>query len=385
MSPTCADQEYVLPLPGFWRRAVYDGPCSNASLPRPYSDVRVWRAMIAFRCLMRMPFTLVLSAVTLQVYSQISAPACFPGYEWLNNNISQNPCLVNTYLCRTCRPPSEYAACVIGPIQPGFEYINYEQPLYCDCSTVEWMLLGACGACQGGGVSSWSTYQKNCTRIYLSQIPTDIPVNTSIPAWAYLPISGHDDDFNITRIRDFVESGDHPDSSAVLPASTLISFSAIVPSSQTTFSSFSGTSSKASLSSLLSSSTSSLSSASSAASSTNTASNIVPPIVGGIIGGIAGIAAIVGAFLYWFTRRKAAYRRRLEAQQAMVVSSQPEWKNESRVYNPNDPTTYPLVSSQSVTPVEGRFHHAQTPSIQSSSSPKVQVGDINYRGFPEVS
>ncbi|KAI0812732.1 hypothetical protein BC629DRAFT_961282 [Irpex lacteus] len=368
---------------------------------------------------------LALSGVLHQVNSQLQQPECLPQFEWLYNNESQSPCAVNTYLCRSCRPPertcihsidictsassfnylhtAEWDACIIGTIPSGFVYENYESPLYCDCSTVEWMLLGACGACQGGGVVGWSTYQKNCTELYLYKIPGDIPVNTSIPAWAYLELDENNDDFNLTRIQDFVNEGGHPDSSAIITTptgssstskiptttssqqSTEVFFSETLSSGPSPLPSSSNPPTSSNMFSWSSTATSSATSLGTAVSSATKENSIVPPIVGGIVGGVAGIAAIVGAFMYWFTRRKVASRRKLEAEQATLVPSQSDWKNGSRIYNPNDPTTYPLVDAMgNALPTPTSFPHTSAYTLSFHSSPPTKMRD-DYRGLAEVS
>ncbi|KAE9406046.1 hypothetical protein BT96DRAFT_295880 [Gymnopus androsaceus JB14] len=116
-------------------------------------------------------------------------------YAWAYNSLSQDPCLVATSLGEACN-----AAYTIGTIGPGLSYIGPESSVgatACVCSSVLYMMLSACGGCQGSTVFTlWSEYNLNCETIYPMVFPEPIPIEIRVPHWAYANVSGPLGGFN---------------------------------------------------------------------------------------------------------------------------------------------------------------------------------------------
>ncbi|KAF9053198.1 hypothetical protein BJ165DRAFT_845985 [Panaeolus papilionaceus] len=64
----------------------------------------------------------------------------------------------------------------------------------CTCSSVYYCLMSACSYCQGGGLSSWSTYHAHCndTDVSLASFPKSLPSGVSIPQWAFMDVTEKD-------------------------------------------------------------------------------------------------------------------------------------------------------------------------------------------------
>ncbi|KAI0344870.1 hypothetical protein BDW22DRAFT_1098553 [Trametopsis cervina] len=311
------------------------------------------------------------------VQSDPGLPTCELDFEWMFNSKAQSPCLVSAYICGSCRAPASFTLdCGLPNISSPFEYINIDSPLRCDCSTVQYSLVGACAACQSASITTWTDWHSHCTNTYIEQLSDPIPPNTSVPAWAYLDVVSSNN-FNVTVARGFVEGGDHPDSTALTPTPT--------PSS-TTSSSQQPTPS----STLLSTSSAppfSTSSASSVSNSPAVVTSIssaeaskVAPIVGGTVGGIAFIAIITCASIYWYLRRKKAAATAPPS--LFQETLQPPTRellglgSGSKLYNPDDPSTYPLANDLS------SINQASlaTGSLSMPTSPRMG----SFRGLAEL-
>jgi len=121
--------------------------------------------------------------------TDVSFPLCGEAWNWSYNSLSQSPCRVAANLEALCFG-GKY---VIDPLQSGH---SYNGPLYgesnsCQCNTVVYSLLSACGACQGSTWITWSQWSFNCSDIYEpsdNTYPDTIPNGTCVPHWAYLDV-----------------------------------------------------------------------------------------------------------------------------------------------------------------------------------------------------
>ncbi|KAH7873515.1 uncharacterized protein C8R40DRAFT_1112300 [Lentinula edodes] len=80
---------------------------------------------------------------------QINAPNCNSSldYQWSFNSLDQNPCVVASFLGQAC--DTQYSIPSLNTTEHyGGPSTGQDNP--CQCSSVMYILLSACGACQGG-------------------------------------------------------------------------------------------------------------------------------------------------------------------------------------------------------------------------------------------
>ncbi|KIM86820.1 hypothetical protein PILCRDRAFT_317299 [Piloderma croceum F 1598] len=108
----------------------------------------------------------------------------------MNNNLNQSPCLVAAYAQGTCNG----GQFTVNPLAPDTHYTGPDVAMAnpCQCSTVVYSLMSACAVCQNRNIETWSTWDVNCSQVYLMQFPNQVPSATSIPAWAYLDVVTND-------------------------------------------------------------------------------------------------------------------------------------------------------------------------------------------------
>jgi len=157
--------------------------------------------------------------------AQITGPSCNASldYGWSYNSLSQDPCVVTTYLVESCD-----GNFVIPPLNSDQHYGGPDgstaQNNPCQCNSVTYMLLSACGACQGGSFISWSAYNDNCSTVYSGLFPQAIPAATRVPHWAYTDATA-ELIFNATEAQ---QVGDMPESTGA-PSPTESSSSSASP------------------------------------------------------------------------------------------------------------------------------------------------------------
>ncbi|OJA18120.1 hypothetical protein AZE42_10803 [Rhizopogon vesiculosus] len=139
---------------------------------------------------------------------------CLSSFDWMNNSLGQNPCLVASYLTSECLNYTLTIAPVTPggtPISPNLDPTSYDNANDCLCSTVTYSVYGACHACQNATVESWSVWSFNCftSLTHHSVYPLNIPNGTAIPHCAYLDVT--DDMFNTTAAQ---LDGDSPESTS---------------------------------------------------------------------------------------------------------------------------------------------------------------------------
>ncbi|PSS19939.1 hypothetical protein PHLCEN_2v3112 [Hermanssonia centrifuga] len=110
--------------------------------------------------------------------------------------MSQDPCIVAGWLISPCltdpfeaEVPGLYAG--LGPDYyppPGSTSDGFTAT-DCACNTVLYSLLSACAVCQSMTYVSWTSWEAFCSKVYVASYPDNIPSFTSVPQWAYLDVT----------------------------------------------------------------------------------------------------------------------------------------------------------------------------------------------------
>jgi len=251
---------------------------------------------------------LTLSA-NLQDISAQSDASCLPFYNWTVNSHQQTSCDVASSLLAVC-----YGAPF--PVEALPESSHYLGPSLqdaniCQCSTVTYSLMSACGACQGMSYLSWSVWSANCPTVYLSAFPEAIPVGVAVPGWAYLNVTV-DDNFDQTLAKqdaNLTESTaiPSPTSSAVKTIVAKTSSSTLAKSTQAT------------------STPSAVSPSASSGDSSSPALSLKQSnaLGGGVVGGLAGLLVISG-LLFWYIHRRRRLTRNGQHLPSPSLTTDPE-------------------------------------------------------------
>ncbi|KIY66368.1 hypothetical protein CYLTODRAFT_423463 [Cylindrobasidium torrendii FP15055 ss-10] len=219
----------------------------------------------------------------------------------------------------------------------------------CACNTVYYNLLSACAQCQGGSVDVWDNWSKNCTTTY-STFPNSIPDGSAIPHWAYLPLNNGTWDFASAQTDEGAEATFTGSHSASATASSTRTTSANSPSGS--------------------------SSGSNGGSSNSKGSNHAGAIAGGVIGGVALLALIGLGFFLW--RRNKAKKAKGTPETSFLgpnmtgttyahdgagfaapapydQHSTMSGAAPAKLYDPNDPSTFPSAFPAAGTPTNASF------------------------------
>jgi len=141
---------------------------------------------------------------TAQSATPDTTAVCRDEYSWMNNEEGQSPCLVSAYLEGSCLTGHWTVPAL--PAQQAYNGPSTGQANICTCSTVTYSTMSACGACQTGIFISWGSWANNCgasLKTVGAFAPT-IPANTSVPAWAFIdPTSSST--FNQTRAKEVAD------------------------------------------------------------------------------------------------------------------------------------------------------------------------------------
>ncbi|KAI0275682.1 hypothetical protein BGY98DRAFT_991473 [Russula aff. rugulosa BPL654] len=268
-------------------------------------------------------------------------------YFWTFNSVGQSPCTVaDTYY-------------TLAPLATGGTYLGptLETSNPCECSTVGYSLISACVTCQEGNPLSYTEYTLNCTFHLMppTQFPNPVPAGVYVPHWAILDVTGE----NNWNPDESYNAGDTPEygPGAIFGASGASSSSTAPPTH-----SHSGSHAGA--------------------------------IAGGIIGGITIISITIAAILFCIRRRSSqAASADVGASLLMpndgtvMTVTQPSLGPPltMRIYDPNDPTTFPRYQGgpqypdiASVSQVPSQVGSRSTPLYMQTSVPN----SSGYRGLP---
>jgi len=267
----------------------------------------------------------------------------------------------------------------VDPLPVGSEYtgpwLNQVNP--CQCSTVVYSLVAACGLCQNRTADTWSSWQLNCTQVSKSQFPEDIPSGTAIPAWAYLDVTVNDI-FNLAAAQ-LDDAAPASSATASKPTAALSSTTPLL-----TFSDFSTPLATPTT-------TSGANGGGSGTSGTPKKSSNAGAIAGGVVGGIVGlasIAGIVGLFVVRSRRNKAAPSAAYNVYNDTPHSAAPlntpppmtqhPYTNPApRLYDPADPSTYPQA------PGTPTIHTTNSGGVHQPYGQQPQATHY-YSGVPEL-
>ncbi|KAI9459394.1 hypothetical protein F5148DRAFT_1218816 [Russula earlei] len=281
--------------------------------------------------------------------AQVSYPNCSAAsLEWSYNSLGQNPCYVAAYLESSCNGGQFQ----IPPLTPG---VLYGGPFaggstLCQCNTVVYSLVSACGACQGGSWVQWSQWSFNCSSVSEDgTYPTALPRLTRVPRWAYLSVVKANT-WNITLAQ---IAGDSPEGTPTTVATVQASSTASAVSQNPTSNSHAGR------------------------------------IAGGVVGGVVAAALLIG-LIFWYIRRR---RRRAEPLPSPFVGNaahvaeafgQPGHGVSTPIgkyYDPSDPSTFPTpFASVSMTAIQTTEDSLKSHSPESTST----KNRTQYQGLPIV-
>ena len=246
----------------------------------------------------------------------------------------------------------------------------------------------------------WSAWQTNCSTDYVGVWPTNIPIGSSIPAWAYLDVATPDA-FNVSAAQ--ADAAQNPPDSSAIPSPTSSSASTSVG-----FSSSPGVTGSAATESFAPSSTP----PATAAASSSSKKSDVGPIVGGVVGGVGGAAIIAGVIVFWFMHRRKtssanAYASAADPAAAPFapqgdmgtpyaekpvfdptgytapsgLDTPPPPTGAMLVYNPNDPSTFPTTSG-SPPPMSLNGTTVYNPSLSQGYAPATMSGGNSFSHQP---
>lgn len=125
------------------------------------------------------------------------------------NTLGQSPCVVASYLQGACLdtvfnisalPANQH---YVGPLNPSLA-------TECACSSVTYVLVSGCGACQGADITQeqkWSNWITNCSssQVAAAQFPHRFSNRTRIPAWAFEDVV-QSDEFDLGLARTIANS-----------------------------------------------------------------------------------------------------------------------------------------------------------------------------------
>ncbi|KAF8969855.1 hypothetical protein BDZ97DRAFT_1754280 [Flammula alnicola] len=155
----------------------------------------------------------------LQGISAQSDASCLPFYNWTFNSEKKSPCDIASSLLAVCNNGSF----PVDALPDSSHYLgpSLQNANACQCNTVTYSLMSACGACQGQiylpqpHYFSWSVWSANCAMVYVDTYPEPIPSGVSVPGWAYLDVEANDD-FDQTNAKNHANLTE----STAIPSST---------------------------------------------------------------------------------------------------------------------------------------------------------------------
>ncbi|KAK0197014.1 hypothetical protein F5146DRAFT_24758 [Armillaria mellea] len=191
-------------------------------------------------CMNVLKFLLALHlSITGTSSSAVSNVTCLPSYSWAENGCDQTPCEVAAYLISQCTDEPF----TLDPLPADTHYAGPTSPQdsnECECSSVVYSLVSACAGCQNRNWQNWDVWRTNCSNIYYSVFPKNIPIQTTVPVWAYMDYTDIDA-FNPQDAQS-IASEKLPDSSFMPEStSTTSSFTSAPATATTTSSSSSST------------------------------------------------------------------------------------------------------------------------------------------------
>jgi len=132
----------------------------------------------------------ILSFVPLQCNAQVTTNAtCSPAFQWMFNSKGQSPCLVASFLSSTCNDGTFN----VPALENGDRYLGPTPDTVtdCQCNSAVYSLMSACSACQSGTFVTWDDWTNDCTVSVIGSFE-GIPPQTAVPSWAFDDVSVND-------------------------------------------------------------------------------------------------------------------------------------------------------------------------------------------------
>lgn len=300
--------------------------------------------------------SLVLVGSALVQAQSTQHATCETGFQWSFNSRNQSPCAITESLGGVCNggvftvPPLGEEQVYRGPDPTAANS--------CRCSMVFYAMVSTCAACQGQSWVTWSSYNANCTNVYVG-FPQGIPAGTAVPNYAYQNFT-RTDKFDIT-----IAQGDTG------PESVAPSGTGTPRASQSSGGGGGGTNAGA--------------------------------IAGGVVGGVVGLGIIAGV-VFWLLRRRNAQRNTVvpvnpssdpltPPPMSYVGGSNMDYPTTPppKLYDPSDPSTFPSSPANSGSNVYTTTssppplaYHPQQPLLHQMPQPQTMNHAGHYSGAPEV-
>ncbi|THU77813.1 hypothetical protein K435DRAFT_973814 [Dendrothele bispora CBS 962.96] len=204
---------------------------------------------------------------------------------WSFNSHKESPCQVASSLIGVCYNTGYNVPSL--PEQNHYLGPSIDDSNPCQCNTVVYSLMSACGLCQNRTIASWNEWSANCALVYTSY-PEPIPSGTVVPGWAYLDVKSQGT-FNAALAQQDANATE----STAIPVPTSTSSSTSSTSSET---------------STTSSAAPTVISTADAALAADDRRN---KIGGGIVGGVLGLFGLCALLIWLRRRRKTAQKNQL--------------------------------------------------------------------------
>ncbi|KIO30688.1 hypothetical protein M407DRAFT_68879 [Tulasnella calospora MUT 4182] len=102
----------------------------------------------------------------------------------MTNSRGQSPCVVYAYLSSKCSTGDDWK--VTRPGNSTYAPPSGDKVNMCQCNTVTYNLMEACGYCQAARIGDWKSWIANCPQSYISTAyPYTVPPETEVPSWAF--------------------------------------------------------------------------------------------------------------------------------------------------------------------------------------------------------
>ncbi|KAH8107008.1 hypothetical protein BXZ70DRAFT_268063 [Cristinia sonorae] len=123
--------------------------------------------------------------------AQSTNATCHERFPWLINVRNQSPCLVAAYLMGACEPDGQWQVSAIEDKNLTYVGPSLSNANICTCSSVTYSLVAACAYCQEARLPSFDGFTASCPAAVVKNGTYDhsTPPGTAIPSWAYLLIS----------------------------------------------------------------------------------------------------------------------------------------------------------------------------------------------------
>ncbi|KAL1947886.1 hypothetical protein VTO73DRAFT_13610 [Trametes versicolor] len=247
------------------------------------------------------------------------------------NSLGQSPCIMAAYIQGACQPDGKFMVHALPDAAFNYPGPTADTANVCTCSSIAYALFIWHCKPTYNPPRRWSQWTKNCQAgdIHNGSFLHGIPTGTAIPDWAFIPIDGFLDEFDgvgSERIGDKFESigSVAPTAAGSTPSTTGGSVTSLSggPSATQHASTGAGVIPTSINSGAPASNTNGPDSPpETSGTSTQTHSANIGGIVGGVVGGLVGVAMIAGLLVYF---RRSRSRRTDGTGKGQMVYNSPE-------------------------------------------------------------